>query len=441
MSDVPSSSGTSGSWAGWRLFRVEERRPESETITSFVLRPADGGAIPAHKPGQYLTFLVDVPGKGAQKRNYSISCAPGGTTYRISVKREPEGTVSRWLHDEAVVGTEMKVGAPAGEFVLPDDQPRPVVLLSGGVGLTPLVSMLETIARDRPALQAFYVHGTINGRTHAFGAHVRDLAARSDNIKAATFYSAPGEGDAQGRDFDVAGRIPVEWLRSHVPADADFFICGPVPFLRSFVTGLAASGIAAERIHYEFFGAVEDLLEVWPEALDIAPANTANSWGQEGKKADAPETTREAIGEAFLNGQADAVIVSDREGYITLWNPGAERIFGFTEADAMGQSLDIIIPEGLRARHWEGYRETAASGESRYGAGDLLSVPALCKDGRRISVEFTITMLRDAAGVVIGMIAVLRDVTARFEEAKALKKRLAALEAAGQEATASVASS
>ncbi|MDX6805745.1 PAS domain-containing protein [Terrihabitans sp. PJ23] len=147
------------------------------------------------------------------------------------------------------------------------------------------------------------------------------------------------------------------------------------------------------------------------------------------------------MGEAFLDGQADAVIVSDREGYITLWNPGAERIFGFTEADAMGQSLDIIIPEGLRARHWEGYRETAASGESRYGAGDLLSVPALCKDGRRISVEFTITMLRDAAGVVIGMIAVLRDVTARFEEAKALKKRLAALEAAGQEATASVASS
>ncbi|WP_454685252.1 PAS domain-containing protein [Ancylobacter moscoviensis] len=137
---------------------------------------------------------------------------------------------------------------------------------------------------------------------------------------------------------------------------------------------------------------------------------------------------RAAIGEALLDSAADAVVASDSEGAIVLWNAGAERIFGFTEDEALGQSLDIIIPEPFRARHWEGYRETVASGQSRYGAGDLLAVPGLHRDGRRISIEFTIVLLKDAAGKVTGMVASVRDVTARFEETKALRKRVAALE-------------
>ncbi|MGQ4274086.1 PAS domain S-box protein [Terrihabitans sp. B22-R8] len=158
------------------------------------------------------------------------------------------------------------------------------------------------------------------------------------------------------------------------------------------------------------------------------PANTAPGDGPQGE---AIYVAPEAIGAALLHTDADAVVVSDHAGFIVFWNPGAERIFGFTETEALGQSLDIIIPESLRARHWEGYRETAASGHSRYGAGDLLAVPGLRKDGSRLSLEFTITLLKDGESVN-GMIAVMRDVTAKFEEMRALRKKVAALETEAQ---------
>ncbi len=125
----------------------------------------------------------------------------------------------------------------------------------------------------------------------------------------------------------------------------------------------------------------------------------------------------------------DAAILADADGVIRFWNGGAERIFGCTAAEAVGQSLDIIIPEGPRARHWAGYRHTMATGVTRYGADDLLSVPALHKDGRRISVAFTIVPLRGPDGAIEGIAAVLRDVTAQFEEIRALRRELAAFRA------------
>ncbi|KRR27277.1 PAS sensor protein [Bradyrhizobium lablabi] len=131
------------------------------------------------------------------------------------------------------------------------------------------------------------------------------------------------------------------------------------------------------------------------------------------------------LGEALLQSASDAIIATDHEGRITFWNPGAERIFGFTADDAIGQSLDLIIPENLRARHWAGFRHTIETGTSRYGHGDLLSVPGLARDGRRISVEFTIVLLRNEAQEVTGTVAVMRDVTKRFEEMRELKRRLA----------------
>jgi len=136
-----------------------------------------------------------------------------------------------------------------------------------------------------------------------------------------------------------------------------------------------------------------------------------------------------SLAEALLHSASDAIIATDREGRITFWNPGAERIFGFTAGEANGQSLDLIIPENLRARHWSGFRHTMATGTSRYGHGDLLSVPGLTKDGRKISVEFTIVLLRDGAQAVAGTVAVLRDVTKRFEELRELKRRLAGADA------------
>ena len=129
------------------------------------------------------------------------------------------------------------------------------------------------------------------------------------------------------------------------------------------------------------------------------------------------------LGEALLQTMSDAIIASDRDGKITFWNPGAERIFGFARDEAIGQSLDLIIPERLRERHWTGYGEVMRTGESRYGHGDLLSVPALHKDGRRLSIEFTIVPLKDDAGAMEGMAAILRDVTARFEELRELRRK------------------
>lgn len=426
-----SSDDEVGGWDSWRAFVVHERVRESDAITSFILKPKDGRSVPRHRPGQYLTVLIDVPGRGEGQRTYTISSAPSSDVYRISVKREVDGTVSKWLHDSAPVGTELKVGAPLGDFVLPSKQARPVVLVSAGVGLTPMISMIESVARGASGTQTFYVHGTRDSASHAMGAHVRSLAADRSDISISTFYSRPKSDDVKGRDFDVHGRITVDWLRDHTPADADFMICGPVPFLRDLVSGLAKSGIPSEHIHYEFFGPVDELLKSWPEALDLVPASAAPPSRSESSQAGSVEIPSQEIGEALLHSQADAVIVSDRDGFITLWSPGAERIFGFDQAHAVGQSLDIITPDALRARHWAGYRHTVATGQSRYGAGEILAVPAIRKDGTRISTEFTITMLKSPDGEVMGMIAVLRDVTARFEETRALKKRVAELEARG----------
>ena len=131
------------------------------------------------------------------------------------------------------------------------------------------------------------------------------------------------------------------------------------------------------------------------------------------------------LGEAVLATSADAIVATDREGRVRFWNPGAARIFGFTAEEAVGASLDLIIPERLRKRHWDGWEHVMATGVTRYGTGDLLSVPAITKDGRQISVEFTIILLQDTDRRITGMAAILRDVTARFEETRRLKRELA----------------
>lgn len=131
------------------------------------------------------------------------------------------------------------------------------------------------------------------------------------------------------------------------------------------------------------------------------------------------------LGSAILATASDAIIATDRGGVVNFWNQGAVRIFGFPANEAVGQSLDLIIPENLRPRHWDGYQRVMATGESRYADGELLSVPAITKDGRRISVEFTIIMLRDKEDRPAGTVAILRDVTTRFEETRKLRRELA----------------
>ena len=129
------------------------------------------------------------------------------------------------------------------------------------------------------------------------------------------------------------------------------------------------------------------------------------------------------VAEALLSGRADAIIAADRAGIIRFWNPGAERLFGYASQEALEQSLNLIIPERLRQRHWDGYNHVIQTGHSRYAESDLLSVPAIRKDGSTISVQFTVTQIKDGTGKLIGMAAVMRDVTKQFQEMRALKRK------------------
>jgi nitric oxide dioxygenase len=255
-----------GGWNGWREFNIESTRPESEIIRSFILVPADGRTVMRHRAGQYLTFALDVPGAHHTKRNYSISSAPEDRAYRITVKREampgvPPGLASNWLHDHAGPGTKLLVAPPAGEFFLDEKDDRPVVLLSGGVGLTPLVSMLEHIVRSRSPRPTWFIHGAENRQVHAMGQHVRDLASEAKNIAVRIFYNTPDPGDQAGHDYDEPGLIRADWLASNTPIeDAVYYLCGPRPFLRAMVGGLARKGVSLNHIRYEFFGPADELL-------------------------------------------------------------------------------------------------------------------------------------------------------------------------------------
>jgi len=256
----------SGGWNGWRDFTVENSVPESEIIRSFVLVPTDGRGVMRHRPGQYLTFALDLSGAGHLKRNYSISSGPDGRSYRISVKREarpgvPPGLASNWLHDHAGPGTVLKVAPPAGEFFLDEKDDGPVVLLSGGVGFTPMMSMLETIAQSGSGRSVWYIHGAENGRVHAMGEHARELASKTGNITVRTFYNAPAPGDQPGLHYDEPGLITADWLARNTPTqEAVYYLCGPRPFLRAMVGGLARTGVPLGSIHYEFFGPADELL-------------------------------------------------------------------------------------------------------------------------------------------------------------------------------------
>ncbi|AIB15433.1 dihydropteridine reductase (plasmid) [Azospirillum argentinense] len=257
-----------GGWNGWRDFTVESVTPESDIIRSFILVPADERGVIRHRPGQYLTFALDVPGAGVLKRNYSISSAPDSRSYRISVKREeglgrPAGLASNWLHDHAKPGTVLKVAPPAGEFFLDEASAGPVVLLSGGVGLTPMMSMLENIAGSGDGRPTWYIHGAENGRVHAMRDHSRALAAQARNITLRTYYNAPDPADVQGRDYDERGFISMDWIVANTPTqEAAYYLCGPRPFLRAMVGGLAGRGVPLGSIHYEFFGPADELLAV-----------------------------------------------------------------------------------------------------------------------------------------------------------------------------------
>jgi ferredoxin-NADP reductase len=230
-------------------FRLVERHPESATITSFYFAPVDGRKLPAHAPGQFVT--VRAAGKPA--RNYSLSNAGDGRQYRISVKREPEGVVSRHLHDELKVGDVVELSEPQGAFVLDEASPRPVALVSAGVGVTPILAMLETLARSRSAREVWWVHTARCGEDHALHREVQRHVAHLANARVHVRYTRPSAADVAGRDYDATGRAgATDLIELGIPRDADFYLCGPTAFLADMREGLQTEG--AEHVQSESFG-------------------------------------------------------------------------------------------------------------------------------------------------------------------------------------------
>ena len=258
-------------WEGIRAFLVDRKVPESETITSFYLKPQDGKPLPPFMPGQFLTFRLSVPEHPTPvTRTYSLSDSPNHPDYyRVTVKRLPApkdrpdlapGLTSTFFHDRVQPGTRLCVNAPRGQFILDPGDDTPVVLLSGGVGLTPMVSMLNAIVESDSNRQVWFVHVARDSSEHAMGAHMRSMAAEHDNVHVHISYSKPRQEDRKGRDYDRRGRVSVEFLKNLLPPAAyDFYLCGPTPFMKSLYVGLQEWGVAESRINYEFFGPVGNL--------------------------------------------------------------------------------------------------------------------------------------------------------------------------------------
>jgi nitric oxide dioxygenase len=251
-----------GGWAGYRKFVVDKKVKESNVITSFYLKPEDQKQIAKFKSGQYLGVKVEIPGKDyTQLREYSISDSSGKDYYRISVKREdelpnhPEGVVSNYLHSHVQEGDVIEVSAPAGVFTLDTESNLPVVFISGGVGITPLMSMFNSLVESNSKKDIYFIHAAINGDYHAFKDHVKQRSSEKENIKSLVCYEKPTEEDRQNQSFDKEGFIDLEWLQSVLPSnEAKFYFCGPLPFMKAIYGALKKWNVPEENIHYEFFG-------------------------------------------------------------------------------------------------------------------------------------------------------------------------------------------
>jgi len=244
-----SQSAASGGWNGARRFVVQSKTAESAEIASFVLAPDDGGPVMAHLPGQYIGLLVTVDGTPA-RRQYSLSAASDGSTYRISVKREPFGQVSRFLHDVVKEGDVVELFPPSGAFVL-GESTRPLVLISGGVGITPTLPMLDAaLAAGRPV---HFIHAARNGEVHAFRDHVDALAGRHRQLQ--RFYCY-GQQGATGHVADASGYLHTALLDQWMPPsrDVDVYFLGPLPFMQSVRRSLRELGVPEQQTHFEFFG-------------------------------------------------------------------------------------------------------------------------------------------------------------------------------------------
>jgi ferredoxin-NADP reductase len=266
---ISSRSVEPSSWSGFRSFTVVRRVLEDSAgqICSFYLEPTDRQPLPPYKPGQFLTFRLDLPaaagiGNAQISRCYSLSDAPSADHYRVSIKRvppppnsaHPPGRSSNFFHDHVQVGTTMQVRAPSGHFHL-EPGSSPVVLIAGGIGITPMLSMLNWCQAFQPEREVWFFYGVRNSREAAFAGHLRAIAAANPNVHLQVCFSDPLPEDRLDRDFHHCGRVAVPLLRAQLPLRPyHYYICGPAPMMGALVTALEDWGVPGARIHFEAFG-------------------------------------------------------------------------------------------------------------------------------------------------------------------------------------------
>ncbi|WP_397443492.1 MULTISPECIES: NO-inducible flavohemoprotein [unclassified Planococcus (in: firmicutes)] len=239
-------------WIYFKDFVVARKEKESQVITSFYLKPVDQSNVPAYIPGQYISIRLSIPGEPyAMIRQYSLSQASKADEFRISVKREadndPNGVVSIYLHEKIQEGDRVEVSAPAGVFVLDSSKTTPVAFISGGVGITPMMSMFETVATSTPARPTTFLHGARNRLQHAFDEDIRSYTNRMEHAYYKTIYD------------EEDGFITRKTLEEYVDPSGDAYVCGPPPFMMSMIRELRNIGMDDSRIHFEFFGPALDL--------------------------------------------------------------------------------------------------------------------------------------------------------------------------------------
>jgi ferredoxin-NADP reductase/ferredoxin len=265
---------------GFRSLKVTGIERECKSVISIVLESANGIPLPVPLPGQFVVLRVRPEAGGPEvSRSYSLSGPPDAGRYRISVKEEPNGVVSTFVNTRLHVGDVVDVSAPRGAFVL-EQGDRPVVLLSAGVGVTPVMAMLHSLAALASPRAVWWIQAARNGADHPFAREARELLGKLPQARSFFAFSRPDANDRQGVDFDASGRLNVDLFEKlGVPRDAEFYLCGPGPFMEEFTSGLRAWGVAADRIHTEIFGSGGSIMPGVKQAPRRAPHAPAGSPG------------------------------------------------------------------------------------------------------------------------------------------------------------------
>jgi uncharacterized protein len=316
LSASSTSAGTTD-WSDWRDFVVVRKVQESEEITSFYLQPVDQGKIPNFQPGQFLTIKLDIPGQARPViRTYSLSdYAEPCDYYRLSIKREPAppklavmpGLASNFMHDSIQVGAVIPAKPPSGRFFLDVNQTIPAVLISNGVGITPMISMAKAVTQLNPDRSVWFVHGAREGRFHAFRDEVRALAQQNPNLRLHFAYSRPSSIDT---DHHSTGYVDADLIQSLAPANAEYFLCGSPPFLDALRVGLDRAGVSKNRVFFEVFAKAS------PTTLDR-------------------QTTNAAAVKATHNSETTGEIEFARSKQTIPWSTDAVNLLDFAEANGL----------------------------------------------------------------------------------------------------------